>query len=61
MRSCGKPIGAAAGPIASQHNDFPGCDLLIANIALAPKVRLATRNLRDFERVPGLRAENWAD
>jgi tRNA(fMet)-specific endonuclease VapC len=36
-------------------------DLLIASIALAHKARLATRNLRDFQQVPGLQAENWAD
>jgi tRNA(fMet)-specific endonuclease VapC len=36
-------------------------DLLIASIALAQKARLITRNLRDFEQVPGLNAENWAD
>lgn len=36
-------------------------DLLIASIALARKATLATRNLRDFRQIPGLRAENWAD
>jgi len=35
--------------------------LLIASIALALKATLATRNLRDFQQVPGLHAENWAD
>lgn len=36
-------------------------DLLIASIALAQKATLATRNLRDFQQVPGLKAENWAE
>jgi len=36
-------------------------DLLIASIALAQKATLATRNLRDFHQVSGLKAENWAD
>jgi tRNA(fMet)-specific endonuclease VapC len=36
-------------------------DLLIASITLAQKATLATRNLRDFQQVPGLKAENWAD
>jgi tRNA(fMet)-specific endonuclease VapC len=36
-------------------------DLLIASIALAKKATLATRNLRDFQQVPGLKAENWAE
>jgi len=36
-------------------------DLLIAAITLASRAKLATRNLKDFMRVPGLQAENWAD
>jgi tRNA(fMet)-specific endonuclease VapC len=36
-------------------------DLLIASIALAQRATLATRNLKDFRLVPGLRIENWAD
>lgn len=36
-------------------------DLLIASIALANKATLVTRNLKDFQLVPGLRTENWAD
>lgn len=36
-------------------------DLLIASIALAHRATLVTRNLRDFQRVPGLQVENWAD
>ncbi len=36
-------------------------DILIANLALAEKAMLITRNVRDFLRVPGLIWENWAD
>jgi tRNA(fMet)-specific endonuclease VapC len=36
-------------------------DLLIASIALAGRARLISRNLRDFQQVPGLQVENWAD
>jgi tRNA(fMet)-specific endonuclease VapC len=36
-------------------------DLLIASIVLARGDRLVTRNLRDFQQVPGLHVENWAD
>jgi len=36
-------------------------DLLIAAIALAQRATLATRNLRDFRQIPGLRLDNWAD
>ena len=34
-------------------------DLKIASIALANDATLITRNLRDFRKVPGLRAEDW--
>jgi tRNA(fMet)-specific endonuclease VapC len=34
-------------------------DLKIASIALAHNATLLSRNLRDFERVPNLRVEDW--
>lgn len=36
-------------------------DLRIASIALNYDALLLTRNLVDFERVPGLQVENWLD
>ncbi len=36
-------------------------DLLIACIALAHRATLVSRNVRDFQLVPGLKVENWAD
>lgn len=36
-------------------------DLLIASIAIANDATLVTRNLRHFQRVPGLQVENWVD
>lgn len=36
-------------------------DLLIAAITLANRATLVSRNLRDFQKVPGLQVENWAD
>ncbi len=34
-------------------------DLRIASIAIANNATLLSRNLRDFERVPGLTVEDW--
>jgi tRNA(fMet)-specific endonuclease VapC len=36
-------------------------DILISGIALAHDLTLVTHNTREFERVPGLRVENWYD
>lgn len=36
-------------------------DLKIAATALVQRALLLSANLRDFERVPGLRVENWLD
>ena len=34
-------------------------DIRIASIALCNNALLITRNLRDFQKVPNLRAEDW--
>ena len=36
-------------------------DLKIAAICIAHDATLLSRNLVDFEKVPGLRVENWLD
>jgi tRNA(fMet)-specific endonuclease VapC len=38
-----------------------GSDLRIASIALSRDLTLVTGNVRHFERVPGLRIENWLE
>jgi len=36
-------------------------DLLIAALTVANRATLVTRNRKDFDQVPGLAVENWAD
>ncbi len=36
-------------------------DLLIASLALAHSATLVTRNTKDFQPIPGLKLENWAE
>ena len=53
---------AAADSFASLRRQFPRAgtmDLKIASICLAYQATLLTRNVRDFEFVPGLHVENW--
>lgn len=61
------PFDAAAGAVLESLVRVRGlrrigrADLLIASIALAQHATLVTRNLRHFQRVPGLTLANWAD
>ncbi len=47
--------------LAAQGTPIGAYDVLIAGQARARGLVLATRNLREFERVPGLEVENWQD
>ncbi|MCP4713448.1 MAG: type II toxin-antitoxin system VapC family toxin [Planctomycetes bacterium] len=46
--------------LRSQKIRVGALDLRIASIALEYNATLITRNRRDFERVPGLRFEDWS-
>ncbi|MFZ4593941.1 MAG: type II toxin-antitoxin system VapC family toxin [Verrucomicrobiaceae bacterium] len=43
------------------HRRIGTMDLKFAAICLAHDTLLLSRNLLDFEKVPGLRVENWLD
>ena len=45
--------------LETQGTPIGGNDLWIAAHALANDLTLVTHNLREFERVPGLRVESW--
>jgi len=43
------------------HRHIGTMDLKIASICMTHDTLLLSRNLLDFEKVPGLRVENWLD
>jgi tRNA(fMet)-specific endonuclease VapC len=49
----------AAGAINDKSNPIGESDLLIASIVLANKQVLITRNKKHFERISGLKVEDW--
>lgn len=53
--------GDIRATLAAQGTPIGAYDLLIAGQARARGLVLVTRNLREFERVPALRTENWQD
>lgn len=47
--------------LQKQGTPIGGMDMLIAAHAKAEKLILVTNNLREFQRVPDLATENWAE
>lgn len=56
----GEHYAATRAHLAAQGTPIGGNDLWIAAHALAGNMTLITNNLREFERVPGLRVEDWS-
>jgi tRNA(fMet)-specific endonuclease VapC len=53
--------GAIRAFLASRGTPIGPYDVLIAGQAIARKMILITRNMDEFSRVPGLRAEDWSE
>lgn len=51
----------ASAYLERQGTPIGPVDTQIAGIALSQNLTVVTRNTREFERVPGLRVENWFD
>jgi tRNA(fMet)-specific endonuclease VapC len=47
--------------LRAAHPRIGTMDLRIASIAMARDGKLLSRNLKDFERIAGLRVENWLE
>jgi tRNA(fMet)-specific endonuclease VapC len=56
---CALRFGVVASELARRGSPIGEFDALIAAHAIALEVILVTNNVRHFERVPGLRVENW--
>ncbi len=56
---CAEHCGTIRAEIAKQGRPIGPNDVLIASIARAHNLVLVTHNVREFERVPELRIEDW--
>lgn len=56
----GEHYAAARAHLEAQGTPIGGNDLWIAAHALADDMPLITNNLREFQRVPGLKVEDWS-
>jgi tRNA(fMet)-specific endonuclease VapC len=58
-RAAADVYGAVRSALQRRGTPIGPNDMLIAAHAIALDIPLATNNLREFRRVPGLRVENW--
>ena len=60
-REDARHAGDIRAALGAQGVPIGGYDVLIAGQARARALTLITRNVREFQRVDGLRIENWED
>ena len=56
----GKTYGAIRAKLESKWRPIGNNDLWIAAHAIASTLTIVTNNEREFQRVPGLKVQNWA-
>jgi tRNA(fMet)-specific endonuclease VapC len=56
---CAKECGRLRAELRLQGINVAAMDLLIASVALLFDLTLVTHNIQDFQRIPGLRLEDW--
>ena len=59
--ACARKFGEVHGRLLRGGVSVSPIDLMIAATALAHDITLVTHNVKDFERVPGLRIVDWLD
>ena len=58
-RAASLQAGAIRALLHTSGTPIGPYDVQMAGIALSKDLTIVTRNTREFERVPGLRVENW--
>lgn len=56
---CAEQYGILHGDLHRRGLQVPTADLMIASVALMHNLTLVTNNTADFQRIPGLRLEDW--
>jgi len=57
--TCAKRFGEVRGTLLREGISVPTADLMIAAVALVNDLTLLTNNTSDFQRIPGLRFDDW--
>jgi len=57
--TCAEQFGKVRGALLQQGISVPTVDLMIAAVALVHNLTLVTNNTADFQRIPGLRLDDW--
>ena len=58
-RDCADEFGRVRIQLRRTGVEVPSVDLMIASVALVYDLSMATHNNQDFEKIPGLRLEDW--
>ena len=56
---CAAEFGRVRIALRRQRIEIPTVDLMIASVALVFDLTMVTHNTADFERIPGLRLDDW--
>lgn len=57
--ACAEQFGKVRGSLLQKGISVPTADLMIAAVALIHNLTLVTNNTADFQRIPGLRLDDW--
>jgi tRNA(fMet)-specific endonuclease VapC len=58
-RDCANEFGQMRVRLRQTGIEVPTVDLMIASVGVAYDLTIVTHNKKDYERIPGLRLEDW--